>query len=58
MQTISDWTARRSGASMTIVGKIEGAEATVTGVQQIEAREDGVIAMLQDETEFRLGTPK
>lgn len=59
MQTIREWKARRSGATMTITGQDEtGAATTVTGVEQIEAREDGVFAMLSDESERRLGTPK
>lgn len=59
MQTVKDWSARRSGATMTIIGLDEhGAATTVIGVEQIEAREDGVFAMLSDESELRLGTPK
>lgn len=59
MQTVKDWSARRSGATMTITGLDEACAATtVTGVEQIEAREDGVFAMLSDESELRLGTPK
>lgn len=59
MKTIKNWKARCSGATMTIVGLDEAGDTlTVTVVEQIEAREDGVFAMLNDESEYRLGTPK
>lgn len=55
MQKVTLWSAGRSGAAVTVVGKDEaGADIRVTGVHTIEARDGKVIATDLNGEDFEL----
>lgn len=45
MHTLKAWTARRAGASITVLGRsaVDGSEERITGIVSIEPRRGGLI---------------
>lgn len=44
MPLITNWTAKRAGAAITITGKLDGADFRLPGVTAIDRTGSGVIA--------------
>lgn len=51
---MTEWSARRSGANMTITGKVRGEETKLSNVQSIEIDPEGPFAIFTDGTTQRL----
>lgn len=54
MQTIRDWSAKRSGAAITIVGKFVAGGRARVAVDRIEAGSPLPVAVARDGTRFEL----
>ena len=54
MEKITNWSAKRSGASMTLSGLKDGKPVTVTGVDWIGVRDGKIVTDADGEPDYEL----